>query len=42
MIKRRIADMVYRVRYHVLGANPVNYTVEAAKIVEMIKGYNID
>ncbi|PQE19476.1 replication factor-a 1 protein [Rutstroemia sp. NJR-2017a WRK4] len=28
-----------RVRYQVSGANPVNYSVEAAKMVEMIKAY---
>ena len=34
--------MFCRVRYQVMNASPINFTVEAHKLADLIKQYNID
>ena len=39
---KRIRLTVLRVRYQVSYASPLNFTIESAKLVELIKLYNFD
>lgn len=34
-------SIVYRIRYQVMNASPINYVAEAAKLAELIKAYEI-
>lgn len=37
-----MTDLTCRVRYQVIGASPINFAMEANKLADLIKQYNLE